>query len=339
MTPRVSTLALLVAGITAILSGQAPVPNPLPWAYGYVTPGPEPVPPPCPADAKPYTCSRPGRPWEPDPALLRAPGSARTFTITQIQAHYDPADWYPDEHPAPVPDIVQHGRQSDLLRACAHCHYHNGQGKPENGHVTGLPVSYFIQQLQLFKSGGRTSADPRKANHAEMAQIARLLSDGEMKAAAEYYGAIRWQPWVKVVETDTAPKTRQSAAGLFIPLGEETEPLRDGFIEVPEFPDRTERLRDPKAGFVAYVTPGTIDRGKTLVTTGGDRTVRCGTCHGANLQGTGDVPPINDRTVSYTVRQLYNYQQGTRRSAVMQPVVTNLTPQEMVAIAAYLASL
>ena len=51
------TLALLFAGISAVLSGQTPAANPLPWAYGYVTPGPEPAPPPCPVDAKPYTKS------------------------------------------------------------------------------------------------------------------------------------------------------------------------------------------------------------------------------------------------------------------------------------------
>jgi cytochrome c553 len=76
-----------------------------------------------------------------------------------------------------------------------------------------------------------------------------------------------------------------------------------------------------------------------LVTTGGGSTMQCATCHGSNLFGAGDVPPIADRTVSYTVRQLYNYQQGTRRSAIMQPVVSKLNPEEMVAIAAYLASL
>jgi cytochrome c553 len=323
----------------AVLAGQTPAPNPLPWAYGYVTPGPEPLPPPCPADAKPYTCSRPGRPWEPDAALLRLPGSDRAFTITQIQAHYDPADWYPADHPSPVPAVVQRGRESDRLRACAHCHYHNGQGKPENGHVTGLPVNYFMQQLALFKSGDRRSADPRKANHAEMSQIARFLSDAEMREAAQYYSAIAWKPWVKVIETDRAPQTRQSAAGLFIPLGEDTEPLDQRFIEVPEFPDRTERLRDPKAGFVAYVPVGTIEKGKLLVTTGSGKTVRCDTCHGGNLMGMSDVPPIADRTVSYTVRQLYNYQQSTRQSQVMRPIVAKLSPDEMIAIAAYLASL
>ena len=97
-------LLVTVIGM-AVAAGQVPASNPLPWAYGYVTPGPDPLPPPCPPDAKPYTCSRPGRPWEDDPALLRLPGSDRAFTITQIQAHYDPADWYPGEHPSPVPDI------------------------------------------------------------------------------------------------------------------------------------------------------------------------------------------------------------------------------------------
>lgn len=331
--------AVLSAVATVALVGQAPPPNPVPWAYGYVTPGPEPLPPPCPADAKPYTCSRPGKPWVDDGVRLELHGSSRKFTIGQIQAHYDPADWYPDDHPQPVPAIVQHGHESDRLRACAHCHYHNGQGKPENGHLTGLPATYFLQQLALFRSGGRTSADPRKANHAEMTQIARHLSDAEMQAAAEYYAAISWKPWAKVVESDSAPKTRQSPAGLFIPLDTGSEPLGQRFIEMPEFPDRTERLRDPKAGFVAYVPVGTIEKGKTLVTTGAGRTVQCAACHGAALQGAGDVPAIADRTVSYTVRQLYNYQQGTRQSQVMKPIVAKLSPDDLIAIAAYLASL
>lgn len=332
--------ALAVAFIwIGAVGGQAPAPNPVPWAYGYLASGPDPLPPPCPADAKPFTCSRPGRPWPEDGTLLRLPGSDRSFTITQVQAHYDPADWYPQDHPGNVPAIVQRGRESDRLRACAHCHYHNGQGKPENGHLTGLPVNYFVQQLALFKSGGRTSADPRKANHAEMSQIARFLTDAEIRAAAEYFKSIAWKPWVKVIESGDAPKTRQSAAGLFIPLGEGNEPLGRRFIEVPELPDRTERYRDPRAGFVAYVPMGSIERGKALVTTGGGKTTQCTLCHGQALQGMGDVPAIADRSLSYTIRQLYNYQQGTRQSQLMKPAVAKLTADDMIAIAAYLGSL
>ena len=338
MRKYAGALAFVCIWIGAVV-GQAPAPNPVPWAYGYLTPGPDPLPPPCPAGAKPLTCSRPGRPWPEDGTLLRLPGTDRSFTITQVQAHYDPADWYPGDHPAGAPGIVQRGRESDRLRACAHCHYHNGQGKPENGHLTALPVSYFMQQLALFKSGGRTSVDPRKANHAEMAQIARFLTDAEMRAAAEYFASIQWKPWVKVIESEDAPKTRQSAAGLFIPLGEGNEPLGQRFIEVPEFPDRTERYRDPRAGFVAYVPMGSIEKGKALVTTGGGKTTQCTLCHGQALQGMGDVPPIADRSLSYTIRQLYNYQQGTRQSVLMKPAVAKLAADDMIAIAAYLGSL
>jgi cytochrome c553 len=331
------TLTGMCLGAGVALTGQSPVS--VSWAYGYTTSAAEPAPPPCPADALPYTCSRPGRNWTDDHTVLRLPGTGRTPTVAQVQHHYDPADWYPDEHPAP-PRIVQYGRAADRLRACAHCHYHNGLGKPENGHVAGLPVAYFLQQMALFKSGGRTSADPRKANHNEMIQIARLLTDEETKAAAAYYSSLRWKPWVKVIESDTAPKTRQSQAGLFLPLeGNETDPLGQRIVEVPEHPDRTERYRDPRAGFVAYVPVGSVARGKEIVTTGGGRTAACTTCHGPELQGAGDVPPIADRTASYAMRQLYNYQRGTRQSAIMQPIAAKLTAEDMIAVVAYLASL
>ncbi len=337
---KFATLLSFAVGATVIagqIQGQGAT---LDWAYGYVTPGPEPLAPPCPDEAKAYACSRPGRPWPDDGALLRLGGSDRTFTISQVQSHYDPADWYPQDHPAAVPDIVQHGRQKDLVRACAHCHYHNGLGKPENGHVSGQPVNYFLQQIALFRSGGRKSADPRKANHAEMVQIARTITDEEARAAAVYYGSIKWKPWVTVIESETAPKTRQSAAGLFIPLeGNQAEPLGQRIIEVPEFPDRTERYRDPRAGFVAYVPVGSIERGRALVTTGAGKTTQCALCHGRDLQGVGDAPGIADRTASYTARQLYNMQQGTRLSPLMKPVVASLSRDDIIAIAAYLASL
>jgi cytochrome c553 len=314
--------------------------GPPPWAYGFAAPGPEPAPPPCPPQAKAHDCSRPGAVWKEDGIVQRLPGTDRTFSIVQVQAHYDPADWYPDEHPAPPP-IVQYGRQSDKVRACAHCHYHNGQGKPENAHVAGLPVKYFVDQIALFRSGGRTSADPRKANMNEMIQIARYLTDAEVKAAADYYASMKWKPWVDVVEAEMVPKTRVSAAGLFLQLdGNETEPLGRRIVEVPAFRDRTERQRDPRAGFVAYVPPGSVERGKQLATTGGGgKTMQCGACHGGDLRGQGDVPGIADRTASYNMRQLYNYRAGTRKSAVMQPVVSRLTVDEMTDIAAYLASL
>jgi len=337
----VLALALVSLGIGAtVVVGQDRGQDSVAWAYGFVTPGPDPLAPPCSADTKPHDCSRAGRPWPDDGTFLHLPGSDQAFTITQIQSFWTPADWFPGEHPL-APDIVKYGHEKDHLRACGHCHYFNGQGKPENGHLAGLTMNYILQQMALFKSGGRKSADPRKANANEMIQIARFLTDEETKAGAEYYSSLKWRPWMRVVESTTAPKTRQSPAGMFLPLdGGQTEPLGQRVIEVPEDTDRTERLRDPHSGFVAYVPIGSVVKGKALVTTGGaGKTIPCATCHGADLQGQGDMPPIAGRTASYTMRQLYNYQQGTRQSTVMKPIVEKLNTDDMISIVAYLGSL
>ncbi|MGH9255104.1 MAG: c-type cytochrome [Vicinamibacterales bacterium] len=329
-------LALLSISIAAaVVDGQVPAPPP--WAYGFTSGGPEPAAPPCATDAKPLDCARLGAP-RPKDVTHKLPDTDRTFTEYAIHYDFGPSDWYPGDHPL-MPDIVARGRESDKLRACGLCHYPNGQGKPENAPVAGLPAEYILQQLQAFKNGTRRSADPRKANTNEMIQIARHMTDAEMKTVAEYFSAIRWRPWVRVVETDTVPKARPGMNGLFLPQpGNETEPLGKRILEVPDNPDFTERARAPRSGMVAYVPVGSIKRGEEIVTTGGGKTVACTICHGPDLQGLGPVPPIADRQVSYTARQLYDFQAGTRESAMMTPVVAKLTEDDIIAITAYLGS-
>ena len=135
--------------------------------------------------------------------------STGAFTRAQITDRFGPADWYPGDHPT-MPDIVAHGKKPDV-RACALCHYPNGKGRPENAGVAGLPVAYFIQQMNDFRNGNRKSAEPRKANTNAMITIAKGMTDDEIKAAAEYFGSMKWTPWIKVVETSTVPKTRIAA--------------------------------------------------------------------------------------------------------------------------------
>ena len=192
-----------------------------------------------------------------------------------------------------------------------------------------------------FKSDARKSADPRKSNTNLMIAYAKAMTDDEVKAAAEYFAAMTWTPWIKVVEAATVPKTR-IAGGMFLRLdGGDTEPIGDRIIEVPDDTERTEVLRDPHSGFTAYVPPGSIKKGEALVTTGGGKTTRCAVCHGADLKGLGPVPGIAGRSPSYTVRQLFDMQRGTRKGIwadLMKPVVANLTNDDMLAIAAYTAS-
>jgi cytochrome c553 len=239
-----------------------------------------------------------------------------------------------------MPEIVAHGKRPDV-RACSLCHYPNGKGRPENAGVSGLPVAYFIQTMADFKSEARKSADSRKGNTNLMIAYAKAMTDEEIKAAAVYFGAMAWTPWIKVVEVTMVPKTR-IAGGMFVKLeGNDTEAIGDRIIEVPDDTERTESLRDPRSGFTAYVPLGSVKKGADLVTTGGGRTTRCAVCHGADLKGLGPVPGIAGRSPSYTVRQLFDTQRGTRKGVwadLMKPVVANLTNDDMLAIAAYTAS-
>ena len=330
-------LALLVVPVAAgVVSGQVSAPPP--WAYGFSEAGTEPAAPPCSQDSKPMDCAHSGEPHTATDVMYTVPESDLTFNEAQVYDNYGPADWNPGDHPT-MPDIVAHGRESDTLRACGVCHYPNGMGKPENASPAGLPAVYVLQQLEAFRNGTRRSAEPRKANYNEMIQIARHMTEAEMQEVAEYYASIERRQWIRVVETETVPRTNHTQNGLFYPLpGDETEPLGSRIIEVPEAPELTLTLRAPRSGFVAYVPVGSVARGEEIVTTGGGTTVQCALCHGADLQGVADVPGITDVPTSYIVRQLYDIQAGTRESEMMRPVVAKLNEDDMIAIAAYLAS-
>ena len=290
--------------------------------------------------AQPPGGSAPATAPAPDTSPRQVPGSALTFTRPQISDGFGPADWFPGDHPA-MPPIVANGRRPDV-RACGLCHYPNGKGRQENAGVSGLPVSYFIQTMRDFRDGLRKSAESRKNNTNLMIGYAEAMTDDEVKAAAEYFGAMKWTPWIKVVETDTVSRVT-SRGGMWIPAEDGAkEPIGMRIVETPENPESTEVLRDPRSGFIAYVPQGSIKKGAALVQSGGGRTVACGTCHGADLMGMGPVPGIAGRSPSYLARQMYDMQVGARRgewTALMKPVVANLTDEDYVTISAHVASL
>jgi len=319
-----SGLVLLWAAMVRMTAQQAQDrPVPPPWAFTVNTPPP--------------TGAAPMAPAAPDPTPRSVPGSERQFTLAQTRDAFNPPDWHPAGHP-PMPPSVAQGRRPDM-RACGFCHLTNGQGRPENASLAGLPAAYILQQMADFKSGARRSSEPKMGPPAAMIADARAATDAEAREAAEYFAAVPYRPWVRVVERAEVPRTR-IAGWMHVPT-DGAEPLGARIIEMPEDLPRTE-LRDGASGFVAYVPPGSISRGERLVTTGGGgRTVACGTCHGPDLKGLGPVPPLAGRSPSYTVRQLFDLQQGARRgpwSALMTEAVRQLTIDDMIAIAAYTAS-
>jgi cytochrome c553 len=320
------------------------------WAYGFDTPAKpgEKAAPQVPPNRNP----RPDLPAEEQTRLRRIEGSAAAYSLVDVRDGQNVIDWFPSDHPK-MPNVVAHGPVAlgKNTRGCGSCHLPSGKGRPENAAPVGLPTEYFVRQIHDFRNGLRRSADPRKPNTNTMIDLARAMTDEEVKAAAEYFGAMSWTPWIRVVETDFVPRTR-IRGNLFLPLEEaKTEPIGERIIEMPENEEQAETYRNPHSGFVAYVPVGSLKKGEDLVTTGGMRivddkivqgkTTACGTCHGLDLMGVADVPPIAGRSPSYIARQLFDMQRKTRNGAsaqLMKLVIANLTPEDMLAIAAYVSS-
>ena len=294
--------------------------TPLPWAYALNSPGAEP---------------------EHDDGLAKhVPGSQRTFTLTEIKNLYVAPDWHPDDHPE-MPGVVATGRNPGVY-ACAYCHLPNGQGRPENASLAGLPAEYIVQQMADYKAGLRRSSEPQSLPASFMLAIGATVTESEVAEAAEYFSSLKPAPWIRVIETDTVPRTTV-AGWMYIAIENGgTEALGQRIIEMPEDLERTE-LRDFRSGFIAYVPIGSVYKGKELVSSGGNgKTQPCGVCHGSDLRGLGPVPPLAGRSPSYLVRQLYDLQNGARKgrwSPLMQAAVANLSVQDFIAIAAYAASL
>ena len=241
-----------------------------------------------------------------------------TFNLKEVGSNQAPADWFPQDHPA-MPEIVAHGDKAEMVNACGFCHYPNGKGRPNNAGPAGLPAEYILQQIQDFKDGARSSYDKRKRNTSQMIAIAQGLSPEEAQTAAAYFSSMKWTPYVKVVETDTVPKTRfvGGGGGLCMPLtGAEAgmEPLGNRIIETPVSPEDTEPLRNPRSGFIAYVPPGSLKRGEELVLHGGDgKTVGCAACHGEGFKGHENFPSLAGRSPSYLARQLLDFKHSRPR--------------------------
>ncbi|HXI28319.1 MAG TPA: c-type cytochrome [Vicinamibacterales bacterium] len=265
---------------------------------------------------------------------VKAPGSAHEYDAAAIAGNATPPDWFPDEHPA-APRSVKGG--TGITMACGSCHLMSGQGHPESADLAGLPAEYLIRQMAYYKAGTRK-------DEARMGPIARAASDDDVRQAAEYFAALKPIVWVKVIETATPPRTFIATAGRHRQLHPDggTEPIGHRILEIPADPFRTE-IRDPHSGFIAYVPPGSVARGEALVNGAPSaKTVRCAICHGEGLKGLGEVPRLAGLQPLYVARQLFDMRYGSsagKAAALMKRVVANLTDDDIIAIAAYVASL
>ena len=318
MRPLTCSMAFVLALTSAIAAPGIAAGTPPSWAYPVNPPG--------------------FHPRAEDGSPRHVPHSSAAYSVTQLKDRFIAPEWHPEDHP-PMPPIVARGRKPDVY-ACGMCHRESGSGGPESASLAGLPAEYIVQQLADFRSGARKSAVPKR-NVDLMVSVSQAITPDEVQAAAAYFSALKPKPNIKVVESRMVPKTYVTGMFLAARNTGEKELIGHRIIEVPENLEQFEN-RDPRVQFIAYVPPGSIARGEALVRTGSEgKTMQCAACHGQDLKGVGDVPSIAGRSPSYIVRQLYDIQSGARGGPAVQPMkgpVANLNIDDMVSIAAYLAS-
>jgi cytochrome c553 len=308
---RQSLCAALLLAVAVDLYPQAPitVPAGLPdWAFNI----PDKV---QPASVRPE-------------GVVRAQGSRKEYDASKIAGNSNPPDWFPEEH-GPAPKSVIGG--PGITMACGSCHLMSGQGHSESADLAGMPAEYLIRQMAYYKTGTRK-------DDARMGPIAQATSDEDVRQAAEYFAAQKPRTFVSVIETATPPRTFIATAGRHRQLHPEggTEPIGRRILQTPMNPMATE-IRDPHSGFLAYVPPGSIAKGETLVKKGA-----CALCHGETLNGLGEVPRLAGLQPLYIARQLFDLQYGSsngRAAALMKGPVAHLSQDDIIAISAYLGSL
>jgi cytochrome c553 len=271
-------------------------------------------------------------PAEP-PGPKTIPGSTRKYTPQEIDNLLSPPDWFPEAH-KPAPSIVTTGRGGAL--ACGACHLMSGLGHPESADLTGYTAAYLVQQMEDFKSGARH-------DYARMNGISKEVSDEESRQAAAWFASLPRQRFVRVVEAATVPRTFVGQGRMrFVDPKGGTEPIGSRIITLPEDQELA-RLRDPRSGFVSYVPPGSVAKGKALVENGGaGKTVACGICHGDGMKGLANVPRIAGVHPIYLARQLHLFKDGGRNgpdAPLMKRPVAQLSDEDILNISAYLGSL
>ena len=164
-----------------------------------------------------------------------------------------------------------------------------------------------------------------------MIEIARAVTDREIREAARYFASLKPASFVRVVEASDVPQTLVAGWALKAQPGGGREPIGNRIIEVPADFGRFEN-RDSRAPYIAYVPVGSIRLGGELAATGAHgRSLACANCHGPRLRGTPNAPRLAGRSPSYLARQLFDLRSGTRMgapSALMQPVAARLTDED-----------
>ena len=179
--------------------------------------------------------------------------------------------------------------------------------------------------MAAFKNGER-----KGVRAGVMIAMAKVLSDAEVKAAADYFAALKPTPGFNKVRRSRQgagePTSARAACGSRSPTAV-IEPIGSRIIVLPQDAERAE-LRDPKSGFIDFVAEGQHRQGRGA---GGRRRRQdaspAPSATARTLKGLGEVPGIAGRPATYIFRQLNDMKTGNRSGPwveLMKPVVAKL---------------
>ncbi len=170
---------------------------------------------------------------------------------------------------------------------------------------------------------------------------ARHLDAADEQAVVRYFSGLKFHPATQVVETANVPMMHWRGFVLVPDKSGTRELIGNRIIETPENFTLYD-LDDERTEFIAYVPPGSIQRGAAIAARGIGTAVSCESCHGAELHGVGDIPYLAGRSPTYIVRELILFRLGKRTNpgaAPMHAEVAHLSLKDMIDVAAYAASL
>lgn len=91
-------------------------------------------------------------------------------------------------------------------------------------------------------------------------------------------------------------------------------------------------------GVLSFPSAWAIDPA-TLANTGTGTIAACASCHGKDGGGQASFPRLAGMNATYLLKQLGDFDSGTRANGVMQPIAKALTPEDRVAITNYYAAM
>lgn len=214
-------------------------------------------------------------------------------------------------------------------QVCAHCHA--GPGLGQN------PVVLSMRPRPQYLASDLVQPD----NLYTPQELFRILKGGVKYSAMPSWPADGRDDeiWHMVAFLRALPKMSPVTFRNLAIVAPSPAPPSEGRDFGPPTRGRGYALRndaEPPAASFAYRTPALGFAGYALTR---DPRATCARCHGADGAGGGIFPNLTIQEPDYLARTLYAFAQGRRRSGFMQVVASELSPQQIKALAAYYAAL